>query len=49
MADHPLIKEAQRKGLNRGPWTAEEDRRLADAVGVHGAKKWTTIAARAGH
>ncbi|KAH6757799.1 myb domain protein 23 [Perilla frutescens var. hirtella] len=51
MAASTSIKEKQRppkKGLDRGPWTAEEDRKLADAIGVHGPKKWTTIAARAG-
>ncbi|KAI3455617.1 hypothetical protein Pfo_012280 [Paulownia fortunei] len=45
------IKEKQRpakKELNRGAWTAEEDRKLAEAVGIHGAKQWTTIAAKAG-
>ncbi|KAG6415838.1 hypothetical protein SASPL_123257 [Salvia splendens] len=39
------IKEkhrASKKGLNRGPWTAEEDRRISATVAVHGAKQWTT-------
>nr|AKT44361.1 MYB transcription factor 3 [Tectona grandis] len=45
------MKEKQRpskRELNRGPWTAEEDRKLAKAVDIHGAKQWTTIAAKAG-
>ncbi|XP_047944339.1 transcription factor MYB114-like [Salvia hispanica] len=41
-------QRASRKGLNRGPWTAEEDRRIAATVAAHGAKQWTTIAARSG-
>ncbi|KAI3463226.1 hypothetical protein Pfo_019889 [Paulownia fortunei] len=45
------IKEKQRpakKELNRGAWAAEEDRKLAEAIDIHGAKHWTTIAAKAG-
>ncbi|KAL8537814.1 hypothetical protein ACS0TY_012805 [Phlomoides rotata] len=34
--------------LNRGPWTAEEDRKLTGAIDIHDAKQWTTIAAKAG-
>ncbi|KAL0424960.1 UNVERIFIED_CONTAM: Transcription factor [Sesamum radiatum] len=51
MAD-TLLKEKQqrtaKKELNRGVWTAEEDRRLDEAVHIYGPKHWTTIAAKAG-
>nr|AKV71944.1 R2R3-MYB protein [Rehmannia glutinosa] len=33
--------------LNRGVWTAEEDRKLAETIGIYGAKQWTIIAAKA--
>ncbi|XP_052182841.1 transcription factor MYB114-like [Diospyros lotus] len=36
------------KALNRGAWTAEEDRKLAQVIEIHGAKRWKTIAAMAG-
>ncbi|PIN14631.1 Transcription factor, Myb superfamily [Handroanthus impetiginosus] len=45
------IKGKQRppnKKLNRGPWTAEEDRRLAKAVDIDGPKQWPIIAAKSG-
>ena len=32
--------------MNKGPWTEEEDRRLAQLVENFGAKKWTNIAAK---
>ncbi|KAJ4831595.1 hypothetical protein Tsubulata_015279 [Turnera subulata] len=35
-----------KKTLNRGAWTAEEDRKLAEFIEVHGAKRWKTIAAK---
>ncbi|KAK2990163.1 hypothetical protein RJ640_008427 [Escallonia rubra] len=44
LTDHGRIK----KEVNRGTWTAEEDRKLAEAIETHGAKKWKTIAAKAG-
>ena len=28
----------------KGPWTAEEDRRVVELVRKHGAKKWSLIA-----
>lgn len=33
---------------NKGAWTAEEDRKLAEVIAIHGARKWKTIAAKAG-
>ncbi|KAL9387684.1 hypothetical protein Peur_020808 [Populus x canadensis] len=32
---------------NKGAWTAEEDRKLAEVIAIHGARKWKTIAAKA--
>ncbi|XP_052202484.1 transcription factor MYB114-like [Diospyros lotus] len=32
----------------KGAWTAEEDRKLAECIEVHGAKKWKTIAIKSG-
>ncbi|KAL6585196.1 hypothetical protein OROMI_004485 [Orobanche minor] len=40
-------KAKPKKELNRGAWAAEEDRKLAEAVGIYGAKQWTTIVAKA--
>ncbi|KAI3803329.1 hypothetical protein L1987_31479 [Smallanthus sonchifolius] len=36
------------KEINRGAWTAEEDEKLAEAIEIHGPKKWAVIAAKAG-
>ncbi|KAL3824490.1 hypothetical protein ACJIZ3_020519 [Penstemon smallii] len=42
------VKEKAKKDLNRGAWTAEEDRKLAEAINTHGSKQWTIIAKKAG-
>lgn len=44
------INEAEnmRNGVNKGAWTAEEDQKLAEVIAIHGAKRWKTIAAKAG-
>ncbi|CAI9757708.1 unnamed protein product [Fraxinus pennsylvanica] len=34
--------------FNRGAWTAEEDRKLVEAVEIHGPKRWKTIATTTG-
>ncbi|XP_028752209.1 transcription factor WER-like [Neltuma alba] len=34
--------------VSKGAWTPEEDRKLAEVIEVHGAKKWKSIAAKAG-
>uniref|UniRef100_A0A2P2IZH3 Transcription factor MYB114 n=1 Tax=Rhizophora mucronata TaxID=61149 RepID=A0A2P2IZH3_RHIMU len=36
-----------KKAINKGAWTAEEDRKLAQYIEVHGAKKWKTVAVKA--
>ncbi|KAM7476080.1 hypothetical protein LguiB_023323 [Lonicera macranthoides] len=38
----------KKKEVNKGAWTAEEDRKLAEAIEVHGAKRWKIIATKAG-
>lgn len=35
-------------GVNKGAWTAEEDQKLAQVIAIHGAKRWKSIAAKAG-
>ncbi|CAI9286257.1 unnamed protein product [Lactuca saligna] len=40
--------KSTKKEINRGAWTAEEDEKLAEAIEIHGPKKWTVIAAKAG-
>nr|URY18791.1 MYB protein [Zanthoxylum bungeanum] len=34
--------------MNRGSWTAEEDRNLAEYIEIHGAKRWKTVATKSG-
>ncbi|KAI4381837.1 hypothetical protein MLD38_007871 [Melastoma candidum] len=34
--------------LSKGAWTPEEDSKLAEVIAVHGAKRWKTIASKAG-
>ncbi|KAM7255714.1 hypothetical protein ACFE04_008612 [Oxalis oulophora] len=36
------------KNTNKGAWTAEEDRQLAEVISIHGAKRWKSIATKAG-
>ncbi|CAK9185123.1 unnamed protein product [Ilex paraguariensis] len=43
-----VANESIKKDINRGAWTAEEDRKLAESIEIHGAKKWKTIAVKAG-
>ncbi|XWS18822.1 hypothetical protein CRYUN_Cryun32bG0078100 [Craigia yunnanensis] len=37
-----------KREVNKGAWTAEEDRQLAEVIAVHGAKRWKTVAIKAG-
>ncbi|KAB5574185.1 hypothetical protein DKX38_001379 [Salix brachista] len=41
------MKKVSAKPMERGAWTAEEDRKLAEVIEIHGAKRWRTIASRA--
>ncbi|KAF8026875.1 hypothetical protein BT93_F3386 [Corymbia citriodora subsp. variegata] len=43
-----MEKSSAAKENSKGAWTPEEDRKLAEVIAVHGAKRWKTIAAAAG-
>lgn len=46
---NPLEQVNTKKLSHRkGAWTPQEDAKLAEAISVHGAKRWDSIAARAG-
>lgn len=45
LESRPSVKRIM---VNKGAWTAEEDKRLADYIHSHGPKKWKTVALRAG-
>lgn len=34
--------------VNRGAWTAEEDRKLTEYIEIHGAKRWKNVATESG-
>ena len=34
--------------MNKGAWTPEEDRKLAEYIEVHGPKRWKTVANKSG-
>ncbi|KAE8658038.1 Transcription repressor MYB4 [Hibiscus syriacus] len=48
MAMAPINTPCNMKEVNRGAWTAEEDKRLAQAIEIHGPKRWESIASKAG-
>ncbi|KAM5566145.1 transcription factor MYB8-like [Rosa sericea] len=37
-----------KEGVNKGPWTAEEDKMLADHIKAHGEQKWSSIPKQTG-
>ncbi|TXG68373.1 hypothetical protein EZV62_003308 [Acer yangbiense] len=39
---------SMKREVNKGAWTAEEDRKLAEVIAIQGPKKWKTIAVKAG-
>ncbi|KAK3220339.1 hypothetical protein Dsin_014309 [Dipteronia sinensis] len=39
---------AMKREVNKGAWTAEEDRKLGEVIEIQGPKKWKTIAVKAG-
>ncbi|KAJ6394498.1 hypothetical protein OIU77_023660 [Salix suchowensis] len=41
------LKKESAKPMEKGAWTAEEDRKLAEVIEIHGARRWRTIASRA--
>ncbi|KAK0572078.1 hypothetical protein LWI29_025749 [Acer saccharum] len=44
----PISSKCNKKEANRGAWTPEEDQKLAQVIEMHGPKKWTFVAAKAG-
>ncbi|GMH09555.1 hypothetical protein Nepgr_011396 [Nepenthes gracilis] len=44
----PKNEGSGKKVANKGAWTAEEDRKLSEYIEVHGAKRWKTVAFKAG-
>ncbi|MBA0584334.1 hypothetical protein Gorai_015151 [Gossypium raimondii] len=44
----PKKAGVSKRVFNKGSWTAEEDRRLAKYIEIHGAKRWKTIAIKSG-
>ena len=44
----PKNDGSTKKVMNKGAWTGEEDRRLAEYIEIHGAKRWKTVASIAG-
>ncbi|XVE65118.1 hypothetical protein DITRI_Ditri07aG0155700 [Diplodiscus trichospermus] len=44
----PKKDGVSKRVMNKGAWTAEEDRKLAEYIELHGAKRWKTIAVKAG-
>jgi myb proto-oncogene protein len=37
-----------KEGLNKGPWTADEDKLLTDYIKAHGEGKWGKIPKQTG-
>ncbi|KAJ8773882.1 hypothetical protein K2173_009313 [Erythroxylum novogranatense] len=44
----PMKATPTKKKINKGAWTTEEDGKLAEVIAVQGAKRWRTVAAKAG-
>ena len=44
----PKKGAVSKRVMNKGAWKAEEDRKLAEFIEIHGAKRWKTIAVKAG-
>ncbi|KAK9927606.1 hypothetical protein M0R45_024782 [Rubus argutus] len=44
----PKNDGSTKRVMNKGAWTAEEDRRLSEYIEIHGAKRWKTVASIAG-
>ncbi|KAK4786883.1 hypothetical protein SAY86_010716 [Trapa natans] len=43
-----LSRRLPKRESNRGAWTTEEDRKLAQVIEVHGPRRWKMVAAKAG-
>ncbi|KAG2679860.1 hypothetical protein I3843_11G071400 [Carya illinoinensis] len=44
----PKNDGSAKKVMNKGAWTEEEDQKLSQYIEIHGAKRWTTVAVKAG-
>ncbi|RDX72375.1 Transcription factor MYB82, partial [Mucuna pruriens] len=44
----PKNDETSKRAMNRGAWTPEEDRKLAQCIETHGAKRWKAVAVKSG-
>ncbi|XP_041029050.1 transcription factor MYB114-like [Juglans microcarpa x Juglans regia] len=44
----PKNDGSAKKVMNKGAWTEEEDKKLSQYIEIHGAKRWTTVAVKAG-
>ncbi|XP_050381195.1 transcription factor WER-like [Argentina anserina] len=48
MKSSEAVMKNTKREVNKGAWTAGEDQKLAEVIAIHGAKKWKSIAAKAG-
>ncbi|KAK7330789.1 hypothetical protein VNO77_24989 [Canavalia gladiata] len=48
MAPRNNVGAAKRAIMNRGAWTPDEDRKLAQCIQIHGPKRWKTVAVKSG-
>ncbi|KAF8038789.1 hypothetical protein BT93_B1364 [Corymbia citriodora subsp. variegata] len=44
----PTRSQYSKREANRGAWTSEEDQKLAQAIEIHGPRRWKLVAAKAG-
>ncbi|KAG2679861.1 hypothetical protein I3760_11G071700 [Carya illinoinensis] len=44
----PTNDGSAKKVMNKGAWTEEEDKKLSQYIEIHGAKRWTAVAVKAG-
>lgn len=38
-----------KRAVNKGAWTADEDRKLSQYVEMHGPNKWKSVAIKSGY
>ncbi|KAJ6732560.1 TRANSCRIPTION FACTOR MYB51-LIKE ISOFORM X1 [Salix purpurea] len=43
----PRRGRCDKREASKGAWTAKEDQKLAQAIEIHGPKRWSSIAAKA--
>ncbi|XP_030444021.1 transcription factor MYB4-like [Syzygium oleosum] len=48
MPTTPTRSQYSKRDANRGAWTSEEDRKLAQVIETHGPRRWKLVAAKAG-